>query len=72
MRILLPDGMDINCVVRGFGAPLLLVHGFPLDHRMWHEQIDTLSSRFQVIAPDLRGFGTSDTTSDQVIPMRRC
>ncbi len=71
VRILLPDDMEINCVVRGLGAPLLLVHGFPLDHRMWRSQIDTLSSRFQVIAPDLRGFGASDATTERVLSMRQ-
>jgi len=39
--------------------PLVLVHGFPLDHSMWHTQIELLSSSFLVIAPDLRGFGGS-------------
>jgi pimeloyl-ACP methyl ester carboxylesterase len=42
---------------------VLLVHGFPLDHRMWLDQIDALASRYRVIAPDLRGFGGSLGTS---------
>ena len=46
-------------VDKGRGAPVLLVHGFPLDHSMWSGQIDSLSDRFRVIAPDLRGFGAS-------------
>ncbi len=49
----------INVIDRGLGSPVLLVHGFPLDHRMWAEQIDVLSTRHRVIAPDLRGFGDS-------------
>jgi pimeloyl-ACP methyl ester carboxylesterase len=48
----------------GRGAPLLLVHGFPLDHRMWREQVAELSGRFRVIAPDLRGFGASPAAGD--------
>jgi 3-oxoadipate enol-lactonase len=36
-----------------------LVHGFPLDHSMWHGQIDGLARHRRVIAPDLRGFGRS-------------
>jgi pimeloyl-ACP methyl ester carboxylesterase len=44
---------------RGAGRPVLLVHGFPLDHTMWAAQIDALASRARVIAPDLRGFGQS-------------
>src|SRR6476660_3782576 len=49
----------LEVVRRGRGMPLVLVHGFPLDHSMWHTQIELLSSRFLVIAPDLRGFGGS-------------
>ncbi|MEX0613285.1 MAG: alpha/beta fold hydrolase [Pirellulales bacterium] len=44
---------------RGAGPPVLLVHGFPLDHTMWSAQIDVLADRCRVIAPDLRGFGQS-------------
>jgi 3-oxoadipate enol-lactonase len=44
---------------RGTGVPVLLVHGFPLDHTMWSAQIDALADRCRVIAPDLRGFGQS-------------
>jgi pimeloyl-ACP methyl ester carboxylesterase len=53
-------GAWINVEERGAGRPILLVHGFPLDHTMWSEQIANLSSRFRVIAPDLPGFGHSD------------
>lgn len=49
--------------IQGEGAPLLLVHGFPLDHTMWQAQIDEFSRDYQVIAPDLRGFGQSDPPS---------
>jgi pimeloyl-ACP methyl ester carboxylesterase len=38
---------------------LVLVHGFPLDSRLWAEQVADLSGSFRVIAPDLRGFGKS-------------
>ena len=38
---------------------LLLVHGFPLDHRLWRAQLDGLSSLVRVIAPDLAGHGIS-------------
>ena len=50
-------GTELQCIDRGQGLPLLLVHGFPLDHTMWTEQIDAISSQCRVIAPDLRGFG---------------
>jgi 3-oxoadipate enol-lactonase len=44
---------------RGEGKVILLVHGFPLDHAMWRRQIESLSRRYRVIAPDLIGFGQS-------------
>lgn len=43
----------------GQGEPILLVHGFPLDHTQWKHQLETLSKSFRVIAPDLAGFGGS-------------
>ncbi len=50
---------ELAYVDRGAGMPVLLIHGFPLDHTMWAAQIETLSERCRVIAPDLRGFGQS-------------
>jgi len=57
-------GVSLNVVHRGHGLPLLLVHGFPLDHSMWSAQLDGLSEVCQVIAPDLRGFGQSGGDDD--------
>jgi 3-oxoadipate enol-lactonase len=51
---------------RGGGPVLLLVHGFPLHHGMWHEQVENLSQDFCVVAPDLRGFGESGVTPGTV------
>jgi 3-oxoadipate enol-lactonase len=39
--------------------PIVLLHGFPLDGRIWEAQVEALSDRYRVIAPDLRGFGQS-------------
>ncbi len=39
---------------------LLLIHGFPLDHRLWDAQVTALARTMRVIAPDLRGHGASD------------
>lgn len=55
-------GEPFNVEVRGDGPPLLLLHGFPLDHTMWLAQIEFFSSGWRVIAPDLRGFGESVVT----------
>ncbi len=45
----------------GHGIPLVLFHGFPLDHSIWDEVTPLLSSDFDLILPDLRGFGESDS-----------
>lgn len=56
----------LSTVDQGAGPPLLLVHGFPLDHAMWQEQLGELSKTQRVIAPDLRGFGASGVTAGTV------
>ncbi|KUL38876.1 alpha/beta hydrolase [Streptomyces sp. NRRL F-4489] len=43
----------------GNGAPLVLLHGGFLDHRMWDDQIPALAPDHRVIAPDVRGHGAS-------------
>ena len=43
----------------GSGPPLLLVHGNPQTHAMWHAVAPELARRFTVICPDLRGYGGS-------------
>jgi 3-oxoadipate enol-lactonase len=50
---------ELAYVDQGHGLPILLIHGFPLDHSMWDAQIQALAASFRVIAPDLRGFGQS-------------
>lgn len=60
MRTLtLPDGATIYYRDKGHGPAVILLHGFPLDHRMWDAQVDALAGEYRVIAPDLRGFGQS-------------
>ncbi|MCI0334662.1 MAG: alpha/beta hydrolase [Planctomycetes bacterium] len=53
------SSVDLAYVDCGAGTPVVLLHGFPLDHSMWSAQIDALSTTCRVIAPDLRGFGQS-------------
>lgn len=43
----------------GSGAPLLLLHGNPQTHAMWHKVAPALAERYSVICPDLRGYGGS-------------
>lgn len=50
----------------GAGLPLLLLHAFPLDHEMWARQAP-LAESLRVIAPDLRGFGSSEGTGPESI-----
>jgi pimeloyl-ACP methyl ester carboxylesterase len=56
----------LNVIEQGRGAPLLLAHGYPLDHSMWRGQLDGLLDSCRVIAPDLRGFGASDGAAGAV------
>ena len=44
--------------------PLVLLHGFPLDHRMWLDVTDLIAGDRTVLAPDLPGFGTSPSGPD--------
>jgi haloacetate dehalogenase len=53
------SGTEINLVQGGDGSPLLLVHGYPQTHAMWHKVAPRLAERFTVVAPDLRGYGAS-------------
>jgi haloacetate dehalogenase len=51
----------------GSGPPLLLLHGNPQTHAMWHETVPRLAGEFTVVATDLRGYGDSskpETTPD--------
>ncbi len=53
----------IHCRVGGSGPPLLLLHGCPETHLMWHRVVETLARRFTVVAADLRGYGDSSKPS---------
>jgi len=50
----------INAVHGGNGPPVLLLHGFPQTHVMWHKIAPELARQFTVVVTDLRGYGDSD------------
>ena len=53
------SGTTINLVHGGDGPPVLLLHGYPQTHVMWHKVAVLLANHFTVVAPDLRGYGDS-------------
>lgn len=55
------NNLEIAYERRGKGTPLVLIHGYPLDHSIWNEVADMLKDDFDVTLPDLRGFGESTT-----------
>jgi len=56
--------VNIHFVRGGEGPGLLLLHGIPQTHVMWHKVAPALSERFTVIAADLRGQGDSGKPRD--------
>jgi pimeloyl-ACP methyl ester carboxylesterase len=59
------NGIQLAYARRGDGPPLVLLHGFPLDHHLWDEVVPLLDDTFDVIVPDLRGFGESTISDSQ-------
>jgi 3-oxoadipate enol-lactonase len=59
MKTVTVDSIEFTYQDQGSGHPVVLLHGFPLDSRMWQPQIEALSKSCRVIAPNLRGFGGS-------------
>jgi haloacetate dehalogenase len=53
------SGATINLVIGGDGPPVLLLHGYPQTHAMWHKVAPALASEYTVICADLRGYGDS-------------
>lgn len=54
------EGLKVSYVVQGAGMPLLLIHGIPVWGYLWKDCIEMLSQHFQLIIPDLVGYGYSD------------
>jgi haloacetate dehalogenase len=53
------NGTTIHLKHGGSGPPLLLLHGYPESHLMWHKIAPRLAEDFTVVVPDLRGYGDS-------------
>lgn len=53
------NGLELAYEREGHGTPLILIHGYPLDHSIWQPLVPLLENRFDLIMPDLRGFGQS-------------
>jgi haloacetate dehalogenase len=68
------DGVRLRVRMGGEGPPLLLLHGNPQTHVMWHKVAPVLARRFRVVCPDLRGYGFSSKpplSSDHVAYSKR-
>src|SRR4051812_34430479 len=61
------NGTTLSYATQGDGPALVLLHGFPLDQRVWDAQRAALSDVCRFITPNLRGFGQS--SSDQPFTM---
>ncbi len=54
------DGLRIAYEIRGKGKPVFFIHGWASTRKFWRHQIEVISRRALVVAPDLRGHGDSD------------
>ncbi len=52
-------GATIHCVTGGNGPPLLMLHGYPQTHAIWHRIAPALARTHSVVCADLRGYGDS-------------
>lgn len=59
LRVEVEPQVTINAIAGGSGPPLLLLHGHPQTHAIWHRVAPALAERFSVVACDLRGYGDS-------------
>jgi 3-oxoadipate enol-lactonase len=57
-------GIELAYTDLGQGPVVLMLHGFPFDRSMWRGQVEKLSPRFRVIAPDFRGHGETSVTRE--------
>src|SRR5438045_343550 len=58
------NGIRVAYDLAGDGYPLIALHGFPRNRKVWRKLTPLLTSRFAVAAPDRRGYGDSDRPAD--------
>jgi pimeloyl-ACP methyl ester carboxylesterase len=61
----LVDGARLYYEVAGAGEPVVFIHGFSLDTRMWDDQFAAFARRYQAIRYDVRGFGRSGPATSE-------
>ncbi|MFI5137784.1 MAG: alpha/beta fold hydrolase [Sphingobacteriales bacterium] len=66
MAIAKVNHIEIAYEIAGKGAPIVLIHGHPFDHTMWHPQVEAFSNNHKVITPDLRGYGKSSLPAGEI------
>ncbi len=58
------DGLRLHYQISGNGRPVILIHGLTASSRYFQKQIPAFASHFQIIVPDLRGHGQSESSDD--------
>src|SRR4029079_12301831 len=64
MPVVRVNDIQMAYTEEGSGRPVRLIHGYPFNRSVWNEQVAALSGSYRVIAPDLRGFGESDSSNE--------
>ena len=59
-RLIDAGGLRVNLLEAGEGDPILLLHGWPQTNELWRRVLDRLAPEFRMLAPDLRGFGSTE------------
>src|SRR2546427_11476103 len=62
------NGALIHYRREGTGFPILMLHAGVADSRMWQPQVDDFAKHFDVIRPDMRGFGDSELPAGSLAP----